>query len=966
MTMKPTSLKAGLSLLVLMVLNGALEGAVFKEVNGQAVIEAVHWDARAPEASGPHHWGIVPDEEPWYVPPADLYEFARSRSGRYMQVLPDDGSNRTSADPASGDYLDAGPHLDYRIQVATAGTYQLYLRTCGANDSSDSLYAEILELRRSVGGPGPDWYRVVPNPHQGDFGLVFDNSDQPGPTTGWEGHGTPEVTNSGNSGDRVPVLWAIANPGIYTLRLLQREDGNAVDALVFQLENLAPPDGLGPAESPCAGPCLFINQQPVRAIVGPGQTATFSVGVNASEPLAYQWQATVPGGDEFYDVPGATSVTYVTPAVTAQDDSTAYRCLVRAGDLTEISGAVLLLIDHVPPEVTGVASAPTLDTVTVSFSEPLDRALATQAGNYAIGGLTVSAAVLSDDGRELVLQTSPQATQARYTLTMWDLRDRVGNVLAPNPMRIDFSGWVFQDWYVAPDGVDGPGRGTPAAPFKTLIAALEAAQSGDTIHVRQGIYRESEMVRIRHGRVTIEAPPGERATIHAPTDDEDNFATCLWFDPSASDCTLRRLEIIGGYYYGIMFQTKWDWGDPNDRSGASRVRVEDCLIHDTGRDAIKVTPGCDDIVVRRCEIYRSGVGPAGVASQNAEGVDNVNGDRMLVEDCYIHDTLSTGIYIKGGSIGSVVQRTRVERCGGAGILLGFDTSPEYFDLTVNPRYYENIDGIVRDCLVRETHYSGIGLFAATNALVSNNTVLNAALSGSHSPLYFGLTYQDWAPEAGRPPSVQARLLNNIVWQRQDLTAPMVSIRYSADMGGMSAYEGRPVMDGNCYLQEGGQARFSDRRPTSELEGASLAGWAAHIQNEARSLEADPKFAHAASGDFRLTAASPCIDRGILLPPMTGETDLRGMPRVFGAGLDLGAYEAVLRAVQTQFLPTESLLRVVWEAPPGAVCQAESTTTLGPSHWLDLGEPASVPSDGTLTVDALLQGEFKACRLRWDR
>jgi len=42
-----------------------------------------------------------------------------------------------------------------------------------------------------------------------------------------------------------------------------------------------------------------------------------------------------------------------------------------------------------------------------------------------------------------------------------------------------------------------------------------------------------------------------------------------------------------------------------------------------------------------------------------------------------------------GANGTVIERCLVKDCGIAGILLGFDTSPEFFDTVVNPDYYKN-------------------------------------------------------------------------------------------------------------------------------------------------------------------------------------------------------------------------------------------------------------------------------------
>ena len=65
----------------------------------------------------------------------------------------------------------------------------------------------------------------------------------------------------------------------------------------------------------------------------------------------------------------------------------------------------------------------------------------------------------------------------------------------------------------------------------------------------------------------------------------------------------------------------------------------------------------------------------------------------------------------------IVQRNRIENVGIAGVLVGFDTSPEYFDTVRNPQYYEAIRGIVRNNVIRNANYAGIGLYAAQDSVV---------------------------------------------------------------------------------------------------------------------------------------------------------------------------------------------------------------------------------------------------------
>ncbi len=445
-------------------------------------------------------------------------------------------------------------------------------------------------------------------------------------------------------------------------------------------------------------------------------------------------------------------------------------------------------------------------------------------------------------------------------------------------------------YFAATNGHDTTGSGTIGAPFRTIQHALDLCSSGDVVEVRGGTYREAAEVRFRGPGVTLRSYTGEWAHIAAPMTNEDDYSSSVYLDPEADHTTLSRLEISGGYYYGIMLQTMWDWGDPLDRSGACHVTVEDCVIHDTGRDAIKLTPECDDFTLRRCEVYRSGVGPANIAAENAEGLDCVNSDRVLIQDCYFHQIYSMGIYLKGGATDGLIERTRVQGCGGGGILLGFDTSPEYFSTNVNPRYYENIRGTVRNCLITDTAWEGIGFYAASNAAAYNNTLVNVCTDGTHAAIYFGLTYQDWDPIAGRPSSVNPDIRNNLVVQPAGYYGDIFDIRYSEDLGGMSALQGWPSMDHNGYYVSGGEALFSDNRPGLELSQGSLAQWRTHAGTDAHSQTAAPQFMDQAVTNLKLRATSPYVNTGTNATWMTNATDLAGTNRIAQGIVDVGAYE----------------------------------------------------------------------------
>jgi len=409
--------------------------------------------------------------------------------------------------------------------------------------------------------------------------------------------------------------------------------------------------------------------------------------------------------------------------------------------------------------------------------------------------------------------------------------------------------------YVSPDGNDNAADGSISRPYKSINAALRAAEPGDTVILRGGVYKEGYNVRVTKSDITIKSAKGEWAVIDLTTFNPGNgehSAVVFYAEDDnrgvVSNCRLQAVEVKGGYY-AVSFETKWEWGQ-SDRRGAHDIIIEDCVLHDSKNDVVKVKPNCNNITIRYNEIYNSGRAFVGdprftLGECNAEGIDNVNGDNMKVQNNYIHDICSTAIYAKGGAVNSLIENNRIERAYGAGIMVGFDTSPQYFDTSSNPRYYENIGGVVRNNLIIRTGWEGIGLYGSKDAQIYNNTLVDVNYAQNyHSAIYFGLTYQDWDSKAGRPPNINPNIHHNIVSQPASFTKrPMIEIRYSADLGGMSALTGNPVMSSNCYYiadnAGGKKAEFVDMRTKSDPLRTGLAGWKSHISGDSGSIEVDP-------------------------------------------------------------------------------------------------------------------------------
>jgi hypothetical protein len=97
-----------------------------------------------------------------------------------------------------------------------------------------------------------------------------------------------------------------------------------------------------------------------------------------------------------------------------------------------IADAILADLDTTAPMVLG-ATALDATSVQVDFTEPLDQASATAPGNYAIDNdVVVSLAVLSGDGRSVILDTSTIAEGVIHWLTVNAVEDLAGNPVAPD------------------------------------------------------------------------------------------------------------------------------------------------------------------------------------------------------------------------------------------------------------------------------------------------------------------------------------------------------------------------------------------------------------------------------------------------------------------------------------------------------------------------------------------------------
>ncbi|MFN4260141.1 MAG: Calx-beta domain-containing protein [Gemmataceae bacterium] len=422
--------------------------------------------------------------------------------------------------------------------------------------------------------------------------------------------------------------------------------------------------------------------------------------------------------------------------------------------------------------------------------------------------------------------------------------------------------------YVATTGNDGIGDGSLTKPYATLAKALSTAQDGDTIYLRGGTYAGGVSVNVPN--LTLASYPGEWAIISAPVWDS-SIPHTLRFDINASGGKLQRLEIVGGYYYTVKLETTWNWGLPT-RWGASNILIEDCKLHDSGRDIIKITPGCNDVIIRRCEIYNSGKRD----KSNAEGIDNVNGSNMVVQDCYIYNIATTGIYFKGGARNVVIERNLIINAGLGGIFVGFDTDLEWFDVETNPMLYESIDAVIRNNIIRNTAGAGIGVYASLRPQIAHNTLIDVAQNIQAGVLIDKIDHWISLQEPSRRTrAADVAFINNIVTQSANSSRPMITVRQDSVAGPL-------LFSNNRYYDMSGPARFEFHLVTTSTGRVGFTQWQSLLGGDGGSSEGDPLL----NSQYHLSAGSPAIDAGLPLSWVTDDYD--GNPRT-GAP-DIGADE----------------------------------------------------------------------------
>jgi len=229
---------------------------------------------------------------------------------------------------------------------------------------------------------------------------------------------------------------------------------------------------------------------------------------------------------------------------------------------------------------------------------------------------------------------------------------------------------------------------------------------------------------------------------------------------------------------------------------------------------------------------------------------------------------SAGIYMDGGagwtSVTAHVRYNYIHDIEGFGVLMYLADSVKVYNNIIENTCNDDSNALRGQIVI----LSGAADTANTNEIYNNTIYLDV-----NTENVYGIQI------VANGGSVAGNIIkNNIIYH--DAAAGYDYIYNGADATADIDYNLYWPVIGNTEMHYNG----TDYNSFSLWQAAS---------HDANGVEADPLFSDAANGDFTLQSGSPAIDAGALLSiHVDGWTDYAGIARLYGTGVDIGAYEVV--------------------------------------------------------------------------
>ena len=403
------------------------------------------------------------------------------------------------------------------------------------------------------------------------------------------------------------------------------------------------------------------------------------------------------------------------------------------------------------------------------------------------------------------------------------------------------SAGLAETYYV--DGVSGndSASGTINEPWKTIGRAVSTLQPGDTVLVREGIYRETVTVNVNgqpDNRITIRNYPGESPVM------EGDDTLQIGFDAYdyGNYVTIEGFEIKRYTWHAVRIYGNTDY--------VYNTIIRNCKgTNISGNKVIWVVQG-DSTIIEGCEVDDQ-IQAHQVGIQVAYFSRNI-----IVRNCTIYTTEHSGIYFVTVSDSQIINNF-IKRAPPGG------------------------------------HNSGITMYGGcSNILVANNIAPYCRMAtGSNITVYNNIFRGDGSSSVatwGEMSGTVAILSNTLLIDRDDPTTIGIYGNYS----GASLIIKNNIVNGlSSYAEQ--QADRSHNIYTYGLP--TVPGSGEFSETDLTKIFVDPD-----NENYHLIGGSPAIDAGTDVtsylpsnfPDFDFGKDFEGNPRTSGSATDIGCYEYV--------------------------------------------------------------------------
>ncbi|MBI2438527.1 MAG: right-handed parallel beta-helix repeat-containing protein [Lentisphaerae bacterium] len=431
-------------------------------------------------------------------------------------------------------------------------------------------------------------------------------------------------------------------------------------------------------------------------------------------------------------------------------------------------------------------------------------------------------------------------------------------------------------------------------PGERIQTALDAAQPGDSVIVRGGVYYEQisfpRSGNADSGSITLRAYPGENPRL----DGQGRSGQIMILIDGKSYLRIMGLEIQNST--GLT-----DGSGIRLLGACQNIEILSNVIHDLrGASAMAITvygtasTPATNITIRGNQVYDCDPAPSEAIALNG----NISGFEVALNT--VHDVNNIGIDLIGGE--TDISPYGECRNGVCRLNRVYRARSSYEDGYAAGIYVDGGRNIVveRNC-VYECDV-GLEVGAENSGVVVTGVVVRANLIFNNDKA--GLAFGGYDASRGRVS--QCRFNNNVCYKNDTLqtgngelwiqwaSSNVVenNIFYCGAQNLLLNSQGGNQANGldyNLWFSEAGAGAVA-----FSWNGADYAGYESYrsaTTQDAHSVFADPAFSAEAATNFSVTAASPVINAGDPAFTAAGdETDYAGNQRVVDGRIDIGAYE----------------------------------------------------------------------------